>query len=277
MKIEFNTKSYDFYPLYREPPLIMKKYLFTLMLAFGFFISRAQMGSLAFSLGLPQNDFKAHTDATGFGGDLSFAFPFQKGIPVYFGLDINYMIYGRNARNEDLFASITNQNGAELARLEIPLRIVNTNNIFGTHAFIRAVAPLELIQPYGEVLFGFRYIYTNTKILDRSDNRRWATDDDSDVISRETVLDDWILSYGFGGGFLIRVAPNIFIDLRANFFKGQRAQYYDGKDTESWEVTFSGSNFDQATVSGDDLVFQTQPRESTTDILLIKFGVAYKI
>ncbi|MEP1035393.1 hypothetical protein [Ekhidna sp.] len=255
----------------------MKKYLLISLLSLITVFSFGQMGSIGFSLGLPQNEFKENTDATGFGGDLSFAFPFQKGTPIYLGLDVNYMIYGRNAQNEDLFASINDQNGNELARLEIPLRIVNTNSIFGTHAFIRAVAPLELIQPYGEALFGFRYISTNTKILDRSNDRRWATEDDSDVISRETVLDDWILSYGFGGGFLIKIGPKAFIDLRVNYFKGQRAEYFDGQDTESWEVTFSGSNFDEATVSGDDLTFNTSPRESTTDLLVIKFGVAFKI
>ncbi|MEO9869984.1 hypothetical protein [Ekhidna sp.] len=255
----------------------MKKYYLSLILTCGFLLSSAQMGSFALSLGLPQNDFKANTDATGFGADLSLAFPFQKGVPVYLGLDFNYMVYGRNAQDEDLFATINDQNGAELARLDIPLRIVNTNSIFGTHAFIRGIIPLDMIQPYGEVLFGFRYISTNTKILDRSNDRRWATEEDSDVISRETVLDDWILSYGFGGGFLIKVSSNFFVDLRANFFKGQRAQYFDGNDTESWEVTFSGSNFDEATVTGDDLQFETQPRESTTDMLVIKLGVAFKI
>ncbi|MEQ9402769.1 MAG: hypothetical protein RIM99_04210 [Cyclobacteriaceae bacterium] len=256
----------------------MKKcYLFTILSLMSF-ISFSQIGGLAFSLGLPQNDFKENTDATGFGLDLSFAFPFQKEVPVYLGLDINYMVYGRNAQNENLFASITAPNGAELARLDIPLRIVNTNSLFGTHAFLRVVAPFELIQPYAEGLFGFRYISTTTKILDRSDDRRWATEDDSDIISRDTVLDDWILSYGYGGGFLIQVAPNFFVDLRANFFKGERAKYFDGDDTAAWTVEFSGdpTSFDENTVSGDDLAFSSTPRESTTDMLVIKFGVAFK-
>ena len=250
----------------------MKKILLYLIFTFSFMICQAQMGSIGFSFGLPQNDFKENTDTTGFGGDLSFAFPFQKGVPVYLGLDINYMVYGSNARNEDLTATINDQNGAELASLNIPLRIINTNSLF-----VRAAVPLSSIQPYGEALFGFRYISTNTKIRDRSRDLRWAAEDDSDLIARVTVLDDWILSYGFGGGFLVKLGGNIFLDLRGNFFRGQRAQYYDGSDTESWEVTFSGVNFDDATVTGDDLTFETQPRESTTDLLAIKFGVAFKI
>lgn len=257
----------------------MKRLLLsTFLLSSGITVS-AQMGSLGLSLGLPQNSFKENTDAVGFGGDLSLAFPFQKGIPVFLGVDINYMVYGANARNEELGVSIQDQNGNPIPNgsFGIPLRIVNTNSIFGTHLFIRAQAPLSGIQPYAEVLGGFRYISTNTKIKDRSSDRRWATEDDSDIIARVTVLDDWILSYGFGGGFFIKMGPAVYLDLRANFFRGQRAEYYDGNDTESWEVTFSGSNFNEATVTGDDLVFETNPRESTTDLLVIKVGVGFKI
>ena len=259
--------------------LNMKNYLLISLLSLISICSFGQMGSLGFSLGLPQNDFKENTDATGFGGDLSITFPFQKGTPIYLGLDINYMIYGRNAQNLDLSANVTAQSGAVLATLDVPLRLVNTNSLFGTHAFVRGILPLENIQPYGEVLFGFRYISTSTKIKDRSTNRRWASDpDDSDLISRETVLDDWILSYGFGGGFLIKIAPKAFIDLRVNYFQGQRAEYFDGEDTSSWTVTFTDiTNVATSDINGDNLNLETQPRESTTDLLVIKFGVAFKI
>ena len=272
--------------MYHETANHMKHYFtyffFTLILSFG---ASSQMGSLGFSLGLPQNDFRENTDATGFGGDLSLAFPFQKGTPVYLGLDFNYMVYGINRENLDLFANITAPDGSVLARLDIPLRVVNTNSLFGTHAFVRGVLPLDMIQPYGEVLFGFRYISTSTKLVDRSDERRWARDpDESDVISRETVLDDWILSYGFGGGFLIKLAPNFFLDLRADFFKGQRAEYFDAEDTEAWEVTISDvsgitdPNDPQIdNIGGDNLSLGSNPRASTTDLLVIKFGVAFKI
>lgn len=258
----------------------MKNSLLTLAFLMLIFTSRAQMGSLSFALGLPQNDFKENTDAVGFGGDLSVAFPFQKGVPIYFGVDINYMVYGLNSTDETLSAQITTSSGQPLGNpIQIPLRIVNTNSIFGTHLFLRAQAPFEIIQPYGEALFGFRYISTNVKIRDLSDDNRWSGDPDDDIILRETVLDDWILSYGFGGGFFIKVGPAIYIDLRANFFRGQRAQYFDGSDTESWNVEFSGdpNDFDANTVGGDQLAFETEARESTTDLLVIKFGIGFKI
>ena len=83
----------------------MKKFLVILFTA-GTLSVQAQHASLAFSLGLPQNDFKENTDATGFGLDLSVAFPFQQGVPVYAGIDFNYMIYGLNAQNLDLAAEV---------------------------------------------------------------------------------------------------------------------------------------------------------------------------
>ncbi|MFK7953249.1 MAG: hypothetical protein AB8B73_10425 [Ekhidna sp.] len=262
----------------------MKKLSLTSIFSLLVLMCFSQMGSLALSVGVPQNSFRENTDATGVGFDLSLAFPFQKSVPIYLGLDINYMVYGFNSENLDLSADIVAQDGTLIASLPIPLRVVNTNSIFGTHAFLRAVAPFDLIQPYAEGLVGFRYISTNTKIEDRSDELRWAEDpDESNLISRTTVLDDWIFSYGFGGGFMIKIGRNAFIDLRANYFKGQRAQYFDGTDTESWEVSItdigdiSGQDDPQIDdIGGDNLALGSRPRESTTDLLTIKVGIAFK-
>ncbi|MEM6830679.1 MAG: hypothetical protein AAF551_09180, partial [Bacteroidota bacterium] len=214
-----------------------------------------------------------------FGGDLTFGIPFQKGAPIFFGLDFNYLVYGSNSQEETLRAQITLENGVRIGDpLEIPLEIRNTNSIFGTHAFIRVQAPFELVQPYIEGLIGFRYISTNVKILDLSDDNRWS-EPDNNVIVRETVLDDWVFSYGYGGGFMIKLGANFFVDLRADFFIGQRAKFFDGDDTSSWNIEFSGdpTNFDEETVTGENLSFSTVARESTTDLLMLKLGIAYKI
>lgn len=93
----------------------MKKKLSYTLVLFVSMVSYSQMGSLALSFGLPQNEFKENTDAVGFGGDLTLAFPFQKGVPIYFGLDFNYMVYGFNTENLDLSAEVRDQNGALLA------------------------------------------------------------------------------------------------------------------------------------------------------------------
>lgn len=258
----------------------MKKLTATLVFFSILTTLEAQMGSLSLSFGAPQNEFKESTDAIGFGGDLSLAFPFQKGIPIYLGFDLNYMVYGLNTRDEELFAQVTLANGTPIGDpIIIPLQIVNTSSLLGIHAFLRAVAPLNRIQPYAEALIGFRYLSTTVKIRDMSPDNRWSGDPEDDIIVRETVLDDWVVSYGYGGGFLIRLKEGMFLDLRANFYKGQRAKYFDGEDTQYWTVEFSGdpNAFDSSTVRGNDLSFGTQARESRTDLLEVKMGIAFKI
>lgn len=241
------------------------------------FASFAQTGSLALSLGIPQNEFQENTDATGFGFDFSLGFPIKKGVPIFIGADINYLVYGANSQDEDLFAEIRTSSGLLIDELVIPLRIRNTNSIFGTHAFMRVQAPFHGIQPYVEGLVGFRYISTNTKILDRSDDNQFS-DDDSNLIVRKTILDDWVFSYGYGGGIMLEVGHNFYLDFRADFFKGQRARYFDGDDTSAWSVEFVGeSAYDPENLEKGDLQFETEPRESTTDMLVVKFGIAFKM
>lgn len=237
----------------------------------------AQVGSLSLSLGIPQNEFRENTDATGFGFDFSLGFPIQEGIPIYFGGDINYQVYGANSQDENLTAEIRTSNGLLLDELIIPLRIKNTNSIFGTHAFMRLQAPWNGIQPYVEGLVGFRYISTTTKILDRSDDNSFS-EDDSNLIVRKTILDDWIFSYGYGGGIMLEVGHNFYLDFRADFFKGQRAKYFDGDDTSAWSVEFVGENaYDPENLEKGDLQFETVAKESTTDMLVVKLGIAIKM
>lgn len=235
----------------------------------------SQFGSVSFSMGLPQNEFRQNTDALGYGLDLTGGISFQEGVPLFFGLDINYMIYGYSRKNEELTAEIR-ANEVIIDELVIPLRLVNTSSIFGTHALIRAQAPFDNVQPYIEGLIGFRYISTSSKILDRSDNRQY-TSRESNVLVRETILDDWLFSYGYGGGMMVNLGSNIFLDFRADFFEGKRAKYYDGDDTKAWSVEFTGSveDYDEETVSGDDLEFDAEPKESTTDLLTLKLGVVF--
>ena len=256
----------------------MKKLVITLIAVIVGQSAIAQFGSLAFSVGVPRNQFRENTNAVGYGGDFTVGFPFQKEAPIYFGLDFNYQVYGLNRTSEDLEAEIRS-NGAFIDYLSIPLEIVNTSSIFGTHAFFRAQAPLRIVEPYIEGLLGFRYISTSTKILDQSSDGRFSDgEDESNVIIRKTLLDDWIFSYGFGGGLMFPLAPGIFLDLRANFYKGERAKYFDGKDTEAWSVELANSSiiYDPNNIGKGDLQYDAEPRESTTDLLELKLGVAFQ-
>lgn len=236
-------------------------------------LSFSQTASFAFSVGVPQNEFRKNTDAIGFGGDISIAFPFQKGTPISFGLDFNYLLYGYNSQDIESTNSFTS-NGMLIGKSSSSLEVINTNNLFGTHAFVRAqAASLSYVQPYVEGLIGFRYISTRTKIRDN-----YSKEDDKVIVSK-TVVDDWVFSYGYGGGLMIKLDSNLFIDLRVDFFKGGKARYYDGDDTESWKVksTHSPVAHDPENLVEDDMKVDVVARKSTTDILMVKLGIAFKL
>ena len=78
-------------------------------------------------------------------------------------------------------------------------------------------------------LFGFSYLFTETKIKDESD---------LEEIASSTNFDDFTYSYGAGGGVMIQVfdgtkklpadagfAPIILIDLRIRYLIGGEAEY----------------------------------------------------
>ena len=253
-----------------------KNLLLVIVLLVLSFYSQAQFGSLSFSVGIPQNEFQENTDATGFGGDLTIGMPLQKGIPIFLGLDLNYMAYGFNSRREDLRADIVNPiTGENIEVLNIPLRMTTTNNLFGGHAFIRAQAPFALVKPYAEFLGGFRMISTVTKITDESEDRILTQDDENNILARERIVGDWVLSYGYGGGFMIKVAPTFHIDIRANFFRGNRAQYLDAEDTQDWRIQYSNTDPIGSGDIAENLFQETLTfKESRTDILVIKIGAA---
>ncbi len=229
----------------------------------------AQQAGLGIVVGVPRNEFRIATKAEGYGLNLTVMFPIGSEV-INFGGNINYMIYGLNSQNKDLYVGV---NG--LLSFHIPLRVINTNSIFGMHAITRITAPTKNVRPYFEGLFGFRYISTTTRIEDR--NNFW--DDEEDVVLvRRTNLDDFVLSYGGGGGLQFDIGDNAYLDLRAYYLLGGKAKFYDGSDTKNWEIEFSGdpNNFDEDNPDFDEFSFGAKPRKSTTDMLMVQFGVTAK-
>jgi len=242
------------------------------MFSYGF----SQQAGLGVVVGVPQNEFRLATEAEGYGFNLHALFPVGGTEVINFGGSLNYMIYGYNAQNKDLLAEIK-VNEVVIDELLIPLRVTNINSIFGLHANMRVMAPTEGVKPYFEGLFGFRYISTNTRITDRSDNNRWS-DEDSDLIVRKTNLDAWVLSYGGGGGLQFAINDDMYLDLRAYYLRGGEADFYDGSDTKKWEVTFTDpydpETYESEEVTGDDLDFDATPKNSTTDMLMFQLGLS---
>lgn len=247
-----------------------RQHIFIFFLCSALF-TNAQQAGFGFSVGIPMKEFREATKAEGYGLGLTVTCPVGTEV-VNFGANLNYQVYGYNAKNKDLIADIT-VGGTVIDQIYIPLRVINTNSIFGMHGVMRVTAPTDVIRPYFEGLVGFRYISTTTRIEDRDD---FWNDDEDNVLVRRTNLDDWIFSYGGGGGLQIELGEDVYLDLRAYYLLGGKANYYDGNDTKKWDVEFSGSGYNPNDINPDDFSISAQPKNSRTDMLMTQIGFVFK-
>jgi len=224
-------------------------------------------------LGSPIDDYAKTTNSTGAGVNVGLAIPFGKQVPFYGGFEFGYMLFGSNTQNETLTASIT-ANGTEISQMQIPLRVKTTNNVYFWHLSLRAQLPTPIIQPYVQGLVGFRYMTTNTKIFDDSDDQVWS-DADNGLIVQQKQLSDYVGSYGAGVGLMIPLGKSIMIDARADYMYGGKARYYDGEDVDSWEVEFIGDPSMIDEIDGDVVSFSAEPRESYTNMYTFTLGVSF--
>jgi hypothetical protein len=222
--------------------------------------------NLAFQVGVPIGEFRENTEAVGAGFKAGLFVPFADNIPVYFGLDFGYMVYGANTQfvNENL--QVTASNGAVLGSIPINLRVQTNNNLINGHAVLRLKAPLANVQPYVDGLIGLNYLYTRTKILDETSN----------VINAQTQEQSVVLSYGGAFGLQIKLSENFRLDARGVYLIGGKARYYDRSQTSLWSVGFSGSNFNPTNPNPDDLDLITPDavsKQSTTDMFIGTLGI----
>ena len=228
----------------------------------------------SFVLGLPSGDFKNNTDAVGFG--LGTAIMYQPAtMPVAFGLDGNFQVYGSNTQKEVLTATITVGNTV-IDHINIPLRITTENTIFNLNGIVRVTPEWAHVRPFIDGLIGFRNIATTTSIYDESTNYQYAKDDNG-LIVKKKQLGDYVFSYGGALGVMVDVGKTekISIQLKGSYTVGGKADYFDGSDTKNWKVEFTGT--DPSNIEGDDLNYTVTPRHSTTDMITIHLGVAFRI
>lgn len=254
----------------------MRRFLFSSLLVVFSFTALAQQAGMGIVVGIPMREFREATRAEGYGLNFTVLFPLGTEV-VTLGANLDYMIYGLNAKDENLYADITVGNTV-IDRLYIPLRVITTNSIFGMHAMMRVTAPTDGVRPYFEGLFGFRYISTSTRIEDRSEDRFWTQDQDDNIIVRRTNLGDFVLSYGGGGGLQFELGKNAYLDLRGYYLLGGRADFYDGDDTKRWKVEFTSdpSSYDPDNLDSDDFTIGSSPKNSTTDMLVVQLGATFK-
>lgn len=206
-------------------------------------------GSLKLTFGLPRAEFAEQLDAIGFGGNLSAAAGFEAS-PLMIGADLGFMIYGHERRNEPFSTTIP----------DVTVDVVTDNSVALGHVFLRFKPDVPGIQPYADALFGFKYLFTETRIE--------SEQFDQTEITRSTNFDDTAMSYGFGGGVKIHLftpkgpdAPaSVYLDLGAKYLMGAEAEYLQ-----------------EGSIRRQDGTVTFDVQSSRTDMLLIQFGLGVKL
>ncbi len=178
--------------------------------------ARAQNGQagLHFMVGIPQGDFADNVDNPGFGlsGQIGYA---PQANPYFVGVEVGYMIYGDNTRTVPFSSTIP----------DVIVDVNTTNNILTAHALLRLQSNVGTLRPYAEGAFGLNYLFTRTTIQ----NRGFLNAE----VASTTNQDDAALSYGGGGGVMLRVhestklgrTKEVLIDLRLRYLAGSEAEY----------------------------------------------------
>lgn len=193
----------------------------------------------------PESGFKENVDRLGIG--LTGKFGVKLGdTPFFAGLSIGGANYGSESRNEPFSTTIP----------DVTVEVTTSNNILFSHLLLQARSDLGPIQPYVEGLFGFNYLWTETKIKD--------VDFPDEDIASETNFDDFAWSYGAGFGVLIKLVDSfdfdeedesekqgrLFLDFRVRYMFGGEAEYLKegsvsrpGGGKVEYEVNKSDSDF----------------------------------
>lgn len=191
-------------------------------------------------LGFPQGEFKDNIDRLGFGlsGEVLFFNPSEK-LPFGFGLNVGYINYGSESRQEPYSITIP----------DVVVDVNRSNNLVNFHLIFQ-IAPLSgNVRPYGELLFGGAYLFTETSINSRG----------IEEVAGTTNFNDFAWNYGVGGGVLINLySPEhqegnfgaLFLDLKVRYLFGTEAEYLK----EGSVIIENGSAYYDVSKSKTDLL-----------------------
>ncbi len=176
-------------------------------------------GGLNFALGFPQGEFGDQVDKTGYGlsGQLALGLPVSV---ISLGASGGFIIYGKEQRIEPFSTTIP----------DVTVKVETQNSLFTGHLFLRVQPPFGPFKPYLDGLFGFHHLRTDTKIKDEDEY-------DSEEIASSNNFKDTVMSYGVGGGLMLRLyksptsaagvgkSVELYLDIGARYLKGGEAEY----------------------------------------------------
>jgi hypothetical protein len=182
---------------------------------------------------IPVGDFRQNTDAFGIGMGLGAYFSFDANHMFFFGADLSYDIYGKSFESDGFYEIITN------------------NNMLRFHGVLRIMPATDGVKPIIEGLYGFKYLYTISKLKDNIL---------LDPIALKTEFHSIAPSYGGSVGLSIPVGGDVAsLDFRVQYIIGGKADYIDGK-------TIRTLGIDEAIAN---------PIRSETDMVVVKLGLTF--
>lgn len=211
----------------------------TTFLLIGLLVSSALFAQHNSTLGfqlqgfLPNGELKKDASEIwggGFGIDAAFQI---KESPIYVGASFNFNRYGSKLRkgyHNEFLPDVRFRYHNEFVEFAPLIRFKPETN--------------SRILPYMDFSFGTRYIYTRARVFDR---------DIGEVVDEFFELDDFVLTYGLGGGleFLVNEVFSIDVFIRNNF--SSRGKYltpntiqYD-TEIEGYQLDVQQSRFNSLT------------------------------
>ncbi|MDZ7269041.1 MAG: outer membrane beta-barrel protein [candidate division KSB1 bacterium] len=210
----------------------------------------AQNGQAGLHLlaGIPQGEFADNVDQPGWGlsGQIGYA---PQTNPYFVGLEVGYLVYGDKSRFVPFSSTIP----------DVIVEVNTTNNILTAHALLRLQSNVGTLRPYGEGVFGLNYLFTRTTIR----NSDFFTAE----VAGTTNQDDVALSYGGGGGVMLRVHESsklgrtreVLLDLRLRYLVGGEADYLN-----------------EASLRREDGGIGYAVKRSKTDLFTIQVGAVFR-
>ncbi|HHH50677.1 MAG TPA: hypothetical protein ENK52_06840 [Saprospiraceae bacterium] len=192
------------------------------------------------------NYFRQNLNTQGIGASAFFLVSLPQKIPIYIGLELGGITYDR----------ANTQYATNLDGFLVQVQEETAPSIFMGHGIVRLELPTNFFAiPYIEGMFGFKNLYTRTKLKDLGVS-------EDNVISNSLEDGDWAFSYGATLGFSIPIGWNrMAIDLKCSYLLGTASDYFVRKTNLS--------------TIPDQPIDYFELKNSTTDLLLPQIGITF--